>query len=237
MRQVRLTPPKPGASVWSRIMSPLKAKEGFAFSRRSFLKSFGTTAAVAATAQVEAVAAELQKVNSEKLYGPGPVPVTLQVNGKAMQLELEPRVTLLEALRTQGLTGSKEVCDRATCGACTVLLDDTPVYACSTLAIEAQGKQITTIEGLAKDGKLSAVQQAFIQEDALMCGYCTPGFVMSVTALLKKNPKPSADEVRHACSGNLCRCGTYPRILQAAHKATGSNVSSKTEVIPYAKLA
>jgi aerobic-type carbon monoxide dehydrogenase small subunit (CoxS/CutS family) len=218
-------------------MSHLKEKDGFAFSRRSFIKSFGTTAAVAATAQVEAVAAELQKINSEKLHGPGAVPITLQVNGKSLKLEVEPRVTLLEALRSQGLTGSKEVCDRATCGACTVLLDDMPVYACSTLAIEAQNRQITTVEGLARDGKLAPVQQAFIDQDALMCGYCTPGFIMSVSALLKKNPQPSAEDVRHACSGNLCRCGTYPRIVQAALKAAGAKVSSKTEVIPYAKLA
>jgi aerobic-type carbon monoxide dehydrogenase small subunit (CoxS/CutS family) len=119
----------------------------------------------------------------------------------------------------------------------TVLLDDLPVYACSTLAIEAQNRKVTTIEGLANDGKLSPVQQAFIDQDALMCGYCTPGFVMSVTALLKKTPRPTAAEVRHACSGNLCRCGTYPRIMQAALKAAGVAVNNKSEVISYAKLA
>lgn len=207
-------------------------------SRRSFLKTFGTTAAVAATAQVEAVAQELHQANAEKAYGPGAVPVTLHVNGKPLRLELEPRVTLLEALRNHSpLTGAKEVCDRATCGACTVLVDDTPVYSCSLLAIEAQGRKITTVEGLAQDGKLTSVQQAFVDEDALMCGYCTPGFVMSVTALLKRNPKPTAEDVKHACSGNLCRCGTYPRVMQAAFKAAGVPVTSRTEIIPYAKLA
>jgi aerobic-type carbon monoxide dehydrogenase small subunit (CoxS/CutS family) len=219
-------------------MRKSKPKDRFSVSRRFFLKSFGTSAAVAATAQVEAVAAELEKANSEKVYGPGTVPVTLQVNGKSLKLDLEPRVTLLEALRNHSsMTGAKEVCDRGTCGACTVFLDEKPVYACSKLAIEAQGSKITTVEGLAKDGKLSPVQQAFIDQDALMCGFCTPGFIMSVTALLKQNPRPTADQVKHACSGNLCRCGTYPRVLQAALKAAGVPVANKTEVISYAKLA
>src|SRR5436305_1669807 len=154
-------------------MSDPKSKDSFSVSRRFFLKSFGTSAAVAATAQVEAVAAELQKVNAEEMQGPGPVPVTLQVNGKPLQLQLEPRVTLLEALRNHSnWTGAKEVCDRGTCGACSVLIGDTAVYSCSKLAIEAQGQPITTIEGLGKDGKLTPVQQAFIDQDALMCGYC-----------------------------------------------------------------
>ena len=215
-----------------------QSKDSFSISRRSFLKSFGTSAAVAATAQVQAVAQELEKVNKEKVLGPGTVPVSLNVNGKALKLELEPRVTLLDALRNHSnLTGSKEVCDRGTCGACTVLFDDKPVYSCSVLAIEAQGKAITTIEGLAKEGQLSPVQKAFIEQDALMCGFCTPGFVMSVTALLKQNPHPTEAQVKHACCGNLCRCGTYPRVLQAALKAAGVNTASKTEVISYAKLA
>jgi xanthine dehydrogenase YagT iron-sulfur-binding subunit len=216
-------------------MSESAPKDGLAVSRRAFLKTFGTTAAVAATAQVEAVAAELEKANNEKIIGPEAVAITLQVNGNPVRLQVEPRVTLLDALRNNAnLTGSKEVCDRATCGACTVLVDDKPIYSCSMLAIDAQGKAITTIEGLANNGKLTPVQEAFIDQDALMCGYCTPGFVMSVTALLKFNPRPTADDVKHACSGNLCRCGTHPRILQAALKAAGVATNSKTEVIPYA---
>jgi xanthine dehydrogenase YagT iron-sulfur-binding subunit len=212
--------------------------DGFIVSRRSFLRSFGTTAAAAATAQVDVVAQELQKANSEQTYGPGAVPVTLNVNGKSLNLRVEPRVTLLEALRNHSnFTGAKEVCDRATCGACTVLLNGTPIYACSKLAIEAQGHEITTVEGLALNGKLSNVQQAFIDQDGLMCGYCTPGFVMSVTALLQTTPSPTAEQVKHACAGNLCRCGTYPRIMQAAFKAAGLPVANKTEVISYAKLA
>jgi aerobic-type carbon monoxide dehydrogenase small subunit (CoxS/CutS family) len=203
-----------------------------AHSRRTFLKSLGTVAATAATAQVQSVAAELEKANAEKTVGPGAVPVTLNVNGEKLNLMLEPRVTLLDALRNySSLTGAKEGCDRASCGACTVIMDDLPIYSCQKLAIEAQGREITTIEGLAKNGKLSPVQQAFWDRDALQCGYCTPGFIMSVTALLKFNPRPTADEIKHACAGNLCRCGTHPHIIQAALQASGARVTSKTEVI------
>ena len=205
-----------------------------AHSRRTFFKSLGTVAVTAATAQVQSVAAEIEKANAEKVIGPNAVPVTLKVNGEKLQLLLEPRVTLLDALRNySSLTGAKEGCDRATCGACTVLLGDTPIYSCSKLAIEAQGVEITTVEGLAKNERLTKVQQAFLDADALMCGYCTPGFVMSVTALLKKNPRPDAADVKHACAGNICRCGTHPRILQAALKAAGVATASKTEVIDY----
>jgi aerobic-type carbon monoxide dehydrogenase small subunit (CoxS/CutS family) len=218
-------------------MKELTTREWQGVSRRSFLKSVGTSAALAATAQAEAVAKELAPGDAEKTYGPEAVPITLTVNEKPLKLQVEPRVTLLEALREHSpLTGAKEVCDRATCGACTVLLDGTPVYSCSMLAIEAQGHAITTVEGLAKDGKLSPVQRAFVDEDASMCGYCTPGFVLSVTGLLKQNPHPTAEEVKHACSGNLCRCGTYPRALRAALRAAGVPVAAKTEVISYASL-
>jgi aerobic-type carbon monoxide dehydrogenase small subunit (CoxS/CutS family) len=203
-----------------------------AHSRRTFLKNLGTVAVTAAASRAESVAAELEKVNAEKVLGPGAVPVTLTVNGEMLKLNLEPRVTLLDALRNyHSLTGAKEGCDRATCGACTVLIDDLPIYSCQKLAIEAQGRQITTVEGLAKHGKLTNVQRAFIDKDALQCGYCTPGFIMSVTALLKKNPKPTAEQVKHACSGNLCRCGTHPHILQAVFQASGVKAPNKTEVI------
>ena len=203
-----------------------------AHSRRTFLKTLGTAAVTAAAARAQSVAAELEKVNAEKTLGPGAVPVTLKVNGETLKLYLEPRVTLLDALRNySSLTGAKEGCDRAACGACTVLMDDLPIYSCQKLAIEAQGSEIITIEGLAKNGKLSPVQQAFWDRDALQCGYCTPGFIMSVTALLKWNPKPTADEIKHACAGNLCRCGTHPHIIQAALQASGAPVTNKTEVI------
>jgi len=203
-----------------------------AHSRRTFIKTLGTVAVTAAAAQAKSVAAELEKVNAEKVIGPGAVPVTLSVNGEKLELMLEPRVTLLDALRNyHSLTGAKEGCDRAACGACTVLLDGLPIYSCQKLALEAQGHEITTVEGLADGDKLSKVQQAFVEKDALQCGYCTPGFVMSVTALLKHNPHPTADEVKHACSGNLCRCGTHPHIIQAALDAAGVKTTSKTEVL------
>jgi len=207
-------------------------------SRRSFLKGLGTVVVATATVPIGVIAAEVEqveKLGADKALGPEAVPITLQVNGRPLKLTVEPRVTLLDALRNHSnLTGTKEVCDRATCGACTVLLDDKPVYSCMKLAVEAQGHEITTVEGLAVGGKLTQVQQAFIEQDASMCGYCTPGFVMSVTALLKKNPQPSADEVRVACSGNLCRCGTQQRVLAAAMKASGAKVADTVEVIRHA---
>lgn len=217
-------------------MNKSEAGGAGSFSRRTFLKGLGTTAVATAAAQATAVAAELEKVNGEKVVGPGAVPVTLKVNGQTLKLQLEPRVTLLEALRDySSLTGAKEGCDRASCGACTVLMDDLPIYACQKLAIEAQGHPIMTVEGLSRDGELSGVQKAFCEKDALMCGYCTPGFIMSVTALLKKNPHPTAEEVEHACAGNLCRCGTQPRILEAA--GVHDSKINKTEMIDYARLA
>jgi xanthine dehydrogenase YagT iron-sulfur-binding subunit len=221
-------------------MSQAAPKESstLSVSRRFFLKGLGTTAVASAAAQLESVAAELQKTNTEPVLGPSAVPVTLQVNGRELRLQLEPRVTLLDALRNHSpFTGAKEVCDRGTCGACTVLLNGRPIYSCMKLAIDAQGQSITTVEALAEGGKLSPVQQAFLEADGMMCGYCTPGFVMSVTALLKRKPHPTAEDVQHACAGNLCRCGTYPRVMAAALKAAGVPVVSKTEVIPYAKLA
>lgn len=205
-----------------------------AHSRRTFLKSLGTVAATTATARVTSVAAELEKVNAEKIVGPNAVPVTLKVNGEKLKLLIEPRVTLLDALRNySSFTGAKEGCDRASCGACTVLLGDAPIYSCQKLAIETQGHEITTVEGLTTNQKLSKVQQAFLDQDALMCGYCTPGFLMSITALLKRNPRPNTADVRHACAGNLCRCGTQPRILQAALQAAGVETEDKTEVIDH----
>ncbi|MGD0060251.1 MAG: (2Fe-2S)-binding protein [Verrucomicrobiia bacterium] len=204
-------------------------------SRRSFLKGLGTVVVATAAVPVGAVAAgteEIAKLGADQTLGPGQVPVTLNVNGKALKLNLEPRVTLLDALRNySSLTGTKEVCDRATCGACTVLFDGKPIYSCMKLAIEAQGHGITTVEGLATDGKLTNVQQAVVENDASMCGYCTPGFVMTATSLLKRNPHPTPDEVRVACSGNICRCGTQHRMLTAVLRAAGVPVAETIEVI------
>jgi aerobic-type carbon monoxide dehydrogenase small subunit (CoxS/CutS family) len=141
------------------------------------------------------------------------------VNGQKHEIFVEPRRTLLDALRKDlGLTGTKKACDEGTCGACTVLLDGRTIYACMALAIECEGRLIETIEGLEKNGQLHPIQQAFIEEDALQCGFCTPGQVLSVKALLDVNQNPATDEVRHALTGNLCRCGTYPKIVRAALK-------------------
>jgi len=206
--------------------------------RRTFLKGLGTSAAVVAAAQGKAMADELNKATPPGPQGPGPVPITLSINGEKKQFTLEPRVTLLDALRNFGpLTGAKEVCDRGMCGACSVLLNGKLIYACMKLAIDAQGHEITTVEGLAKNGQLTPVQQAFIDCDALMCGFCTPGFVMATTALLNSNPKPTEAEIRTACSGNLCRCGTYPHVIKAALKASGQAVAETTTVINHGSVA
>jgi xanthine dehydrogenase YagT iron-sulfur-binding subunit len=183
-------------------------------SRRGFLKGLGVgTAATSLLSPVtvrEAMAAERGAV------GPGEVPVSLSVNGQTRQLNLEPRVTLLDALRNRlDLTGPKKVCDRGTCGACTVLVDDKPVYACSMLAIEAEGRKITTVEGLGTPERMNAVQKAFVQHDAQQCGFCTPGFVTAATAFVRQHPKATVEDVRAGLGGNLCRCGTYAGMLLA----------------------
>jgi xanthine dehydrogenase YagT iron-sulfur-binding subunit len=148
--------------------------------------------------------------------GPGAVPITLTINGRTHKLEVEPRVTLLDALRTRlDITGVKRVCDRGSCGACTMIVDGKTIYACSTLAIETQGKAIRTVESFTQGTVLHPVQQAFCDHDGLMCGFCTPGFVVSAVALLEKNPKPTRAQAQKALDGNICRCGTYQRVLEA----------------------
>jgi aerobic-type carbon monoxide dehydrogenase small subunit (CoxS/CutS family) len=164
--------------------------------------------------------------------------VSATINGESSEFLCETQQTLLDVLRdVVGLTGSKEGCASGDCGACSVLIDGKLTYSCMKLAIDAQGHQITTIEGLAKDGQLTPVQQAFIDCDALMCGFCTPGLVMATTALLAENPKPTVDEIKRACSGNLCRCGTYPHVIKAALKASGQSVAETTTVIKYGSVA
>jgi len=153
--------------------------------------------------------------------GPGKTLITLRVNGQEHRIFVEPRRTLLDAIRKDlGFTGTKRGCDEGTCGACTVLVDGKAVYSCMALAIEVEGKVIETIEGLEKAGTLHPIQQAFIQEDALQCGFCTPGQIMSVKALLDAHPNPQPTEMKEALAGNLCRCGAYPKILQAALRAS-----------------
>ncbi len=142
--------------------------------------------------------------------------IKVTINGFLYEIEIESRRTLLEVLREQvGLTGTKKGCDRGNCGSCTVIINGNPVASCLTLAIEADGKNITTIEGLARDGHLHPVQKAFIEHGAIQCGFCTPGMIMSATALLGKNPNPTEDEIKEGVSGNLCRCGGYARIIEA----------------------
>jgi xanthine dehydrogenase YagT iron-sulfur-binding subunit len=194
-----------------------KADELSGVSRREFLKISSISVAVPLVAGPQVVMAAGEEV---PVYGPGKVPVELTINGRKSKLELEPRVTLLDALRDNlDITGAKRVCDRGECGACTVMIDDKTVYACSMLAIEAQGKQITTVEALMQGGKLHPIQQAFVDHDASQCGFCTPGFVVSCKAFLDKHPHPSPDDIRRGLSGNLCRCGTYAGIREVITQA------------------
>jgi len=146
--------------------------------------------------------------------------VRLRINGRSHRLLIEPRWSLLFVLREKlGLTGTKVGCERGECGACTVLIDGQPRYACLILAIEAEGSEITTLEGLMKGEDLGPVQQAFLERDAFQCGYCTPGQIMAVEGLLRTNPDPSIEEIRRGMSGNLCRCGTYAHIFKAVRHA------------------
>jgi len=162
---------------------------------------------------MEAVAAEEA---CSQVVGPDAVSITLQVNGETRTLRAEPRMTLAEALRGPlGLTGTKIACNRGACSACTVWLNGTPVCACMMLAIDVGERRVTTIEGLSQGNTLHPVQQAFIDHDALQCGFCTPGMVMSCAALLERNADPSVEDVRTAISGHICRCGTYPHVMAA----------------------
>ena len=193
-------------------------------SRRGFLKGFG--AGTAATALLSPVALrEAQAAERNGVLGPGNLPITLKVNGRNRPLEVEPRVTLLDALRNRlDVTGPKKVCDRGTCGACTVLINGQPAYSCSMLAVEAEGRAITTVEGLGTPEKMNAVQKAFVKHDAQQCGFCTPGFVTAATAFVRKHPNATTDEICKGLGGNLCRCGTYAGMLLAvadAAKAKG----------------
>jgi xanthine dehydrogenase YagT iron-sulfur-binding subunit len=195
-----------------------EAAQDSGVSRREFLKISGISAAAVPVLGTKVVHAAGVPV---KVYGPGKVPIELTINGKQYALQLEPRVTLLDALRDHlDITGAKRVCDRAECGACTVLMEGKPVYACSVLAIDAQRKPIITIESFMEGDQLHPVQQAFVENDASQCGFCTPGFVVAFQAFLDKHPNATAEEIRRGLSGNLCRCGTYHGLqLAAAEKA------------------
>ncbi len=205
--------------------SPRSLDEPKGFSRRSFIKTVGVSATVSTLSGIaEAAAIEHERAEETPVLGPGPVPIRFTVNGKAAQVKVEPSTTLLEALRLHlNMTGSKLICDRGSCGGCSVIIDGKIMNACMTLAIDAMGAKITTVEGLAKDGQLDPVQVSFVRHDALQCGYCTPGFVVATRVLLNDIPKPTLDQIKHALGGNICRCGTYTNIFNAALEASGQS--------------
>jgi xanthine dehydrogenase YagT iron-sulfur-binding subunit len=201
-------------------------------SRRRFLKGVGVVGAGAAIADPDVL------VGQEKPAAPaaageaqtaaaaaGPTKITLAVNGQNLEITAEPRVTLLSALRDYAepaVTGPKLVCGMGTCGACTVLLDGKAVYSCLCLAADVQGRKITTAEGLGTPEKMNPVQAAFCDKDALMCGFCTPGFVTALSAAVQKTPNASIDDIKRGCAGNFCRCGTYPLVFEAGVAAAAS---------------
>ena len=192
-------------------------KDPAGFSRRGFISGVGLGGALGTGLLEREAAAAPVPAN---VAGPGPVAITLTINGKPVNVTVEPRVTLLDAMRNYlDLTGAKRVCDRGTCGACTVILAGKTVYSCSVLAIDAQGKSIETIEGLAAGNNLHPVSAAFVNHDAQQCGYCTAGFVMAAKGFIDKHPNPTVEDVKHGLGGNLCRCGTYMGIRQAVVEA------------------
>lgn len=188
-----------------------------AVSRRSFMTSAGATAGGAMLETgLRATAAFADEKPNQTIIGPSAVPITFRVNGAVRTITIPPHTTLADALRRPlELTGTKIGCDRGACSACTVWLDGTPVASCMILAIDVGERAVTTIEGLSEGDQLHPVQTAFIEHDAVQCGFCTPGMVMSCAALLARNPNPSLDDVKAATSGHLCRCGTYPHVFAA----------------------
>jgi xanthine dehydrogenase YagT iron-sulfur-binding subunit len=195
------------------------------FTRRGLFRGLGTSTLLAGCATQPAPAPvpaddpgpPAEPPLAGTALGPGPAPLRFSLNGAAQTVEVAPSATLLAVLRhTLDVTGSKLVCDRGACGACTVLVDGVPRPSCMTLAHDVEDRKVTTVEGLATAGKLSVLQQAFIEHDAMQCGYCTSGMLMSCQALLdRKGPRLDATAVKQAISGNLCRCGTYPNIVTA----------------------
>jgi xanthine dehydrogenase YagT iron-sulfur-binding subunit len=190
-------------------------------SRRGFIRGVGIGSGALGTGILETGALAEPQAAAGKTAGPDAVPITLRINGKPYNVSLEPRVTLLDAMRNHlDLTGAKRVCDRGTCGACTTIINGKVVYSCTVLAIDAQGKDIQTIEGLAANGKLHPVSAAFVHNDGQQCGYCTPGFVMAAKGFLDRNPNPTYEQVQKGLGGNLCRCGTYVGVRKAVLDAS-----------------
>jgi xanthine dehydrogenase YagT iron-sulfur-binding subunit len=199
-------------------------------SRRAFVK--GAAISTMGTVLLDGLSgpAHAEDLSAEmRVLGPGPVPLPLSVNGRRLVVRADAGMTLADVLRQAlGLTGTKIGCDRGACSACTVWVDGEVVASCMTLAFDVRGKQITTIEGLAQGGKLHPVQQAFVDHDALQCGFCTPGMVMSCAALVERNPNCTLEDVKAAVSGHLCRCGTYPNIFMATLAAAGQKTGQGT---------
>ena len=212
--------------------------------RRQFLKGVGIVGAGAAVADQLLLRPHDQAIAAEPLQTlpATTTEVTLQINNQKRKATVEPRTTLLNAMRNSldpPITGPKLVCDQGTCGACTVLLEGKPVYSCLVLAVDAVNKPVMTVEGLGTPDKMNSVQAAFVEKDALMCGFCTPGFVTTISAYLKKNPNPTLDEVREACKGNFCRCGTYPKVFEAALAAAkaGGRGGTRAELMDHREAA
>jgi xanthine dehydrogenase YagT iron-sulfur-binding subunit len=199
------------------------SSQGRGVTRRSFIQTLGASAAATAIAdRVTAAAPPAPVAAGPTILGPDPVEITLKVNGKEMRTKVDPAATLLQTLRLNlNLTGSKEICDRGSCGGCSVLIDGKLMVSCMMLAVDAVGSQITTVEGLEKNGKLDPVQEAFIRHDAMQCGYCTPGLVMATRWLLNDVPKPTLAQIQKYLAGNICRCGTYSNVFNAALEASG----------------
>ena len=207
-------------------MSDKDKKQDANISRRSFIKGVGT-GTVAATVAPTILVGDEKSAEAQTDEAISTAEIQLNINDTVYEIEVEARTTLLTVLRdgidTGGnnvdLTGAKLICDRGECGGCTVLVEGKSVYACMMLAMDAQGKQITTVEGIANGDDLHPVQEAFIKHDAMMCGFCTPGFIVSSVALLNENKKPTTTEIKEGLSGNTCRCGTYPFIIDAVETA------------------
>jgi xanthine dehydrogenase YagT iron-sulfur-binding subunit len=204
---------------------PLKPKTRF--SRRGFIGGLGVGSGALGTGLLEKEAAAAPPPPAN-MVGPAATPITLNINGKPVNLTVEPCVTLVDALRNYlDLTGAKKVCDRATCGACTVLLNGKSVYGCTVLAVDAQGKNIETIEGFTAPDKMHPVSAAFWNNDAQQCGYCTPGFVVACKGFLDEHPNPTPEQVKHGLGGNLCRCGTYMGVRAAVAEAAKATKGAK----------
>ncbi|MGZ6242085.1 MAG: (2Fe-2S)-binding protein [Candidatus Binataceae bacterium] len=226
---------KPGKSG-----KPAREPTPATLTRRAFIKGAGAAAAAVASLGAAVAPADAAGENAapgsdgviERL-GPGAQTFELDINGKVVQVTAEPCVTLLSVLRDQlGLTGAKLVCDRGACGACTIHLDGRPVVSCMVLASRARGARIMTIEGLGTPDRMHPVQSAFVANDALQCGFCTPGMVMSVAAELDRNPAANLDDIKHAVAGNICRCGTYPHVFKAALQAAGLRNAVPSRELP-----